>query len=105
MAQYLARTIDDRIERRVTNGAKDRGDISGLRIFGQRVTLECKNYAGQIKAAQWTDEAEIEKGNDDALAGVVFAKRRGTTDPGEQWVLMTAANFVALLTGQRQDGT
>lgn len=103
MAQYLARTIDDRIERRVTNGAKDRGDISGLRIFGQRVTLECKNYRGQIKAAEWTNEAEIEKGNDDALAGVVFAKRRGTTNPGEQWVLMTASNFVALLTGQRQD--
>lgn len=105
MANFLARTIDDRIERRVRNGAKDRGDISGLRVFGKRVTIECKNYRGQIKAAEWVNEAEIERGNDDGLAGVVFAKRRGTSDPGSQWVLMTANEFVALLTGQRQEDT
>lgn len=101
IADYLAATIDDRIDRRVKTGAKDRGDIAGLRHMGQRVVVECKNYGGQIKAAEWTAEADIERGNDDAVAGVVVAKRRGVTDPAEQWVLMTARDLVALVTGVR----
>ena len=42
-------------------------------------------------------------GNDDALAGIVVAKRRAVTDPGSQWVLMTLNDLVALLTGSRPD--
>lgn len=33
-------------------------------------------------------------------AFVVF-KRRGTTDPNEQYVLMSGASLIALLTGER----
>jgi len=40
-------------------------------------------------------------GNDDALVGVVVAKRRGTADPGRWWVHMTVDDLLALLTGQR----
>lgn len=101
VADYLAAHVDDRIDRRVKTGNKDRGDVTGLRHMGGRVVIECKDYGGQIKAAEWTNEAEIERGNDDALAGVVMAKRRGTRKPEEQWVLMTAGDFVALLTGNR----
>ena len=100
---YLAEHIADHIERRVTNGAMDRGDISGLRHMGGRVVVEVKNYGGRLEASTWVNEAEIERGNDDALAGVVVAKRRGTTDPGEQFVLMTLADLVALLTGVRPE--
>lgn len=101
VAGYLAQHVADHIERRVTNGAKDRGDIAGLRAMGGRVVVECKNYGGRIEAATWVNEAEIERGNDDALAGVVVAKRRGTTDPGDQFVLMTLRDLVALTTGTR----
>lgn len=101
VADYLAAHVDDRIDRRVKTGSKDRGDVTGLRHMGGRVVVEAKNYGGQIKAAEWTSEAEIERGNDEALAGVVMAKRRGTQKPEEQWVLMTAGDFVALLTGSR----
>jgi hypothetical protein len=38
VAGYLAEHVDDRVERRARNGAKDRGDISGLRTVGGRRT-------------------------------------------------------------------
>jgi hypothetical protein len=50
---------------------------------------------------QWTAEAQIEAGNDDALVGVVVHKRRGVTDPLQQWVSCTVGDLVAILTGHR----
>jgi hypothetical protein len=91
---------DDRIERRVRNGAKDRGDISGVRIHGQRIVLEIKDCA-RIDLPGWTKEAQIEAGNDDALVGLVVHKRHGVGDPLQQWVTCTVADLVAILTGQR----
>jgi hypothetical protein len=101
IADHLAANVDDRIDRRVKTGAKDRGDIGGLRHMGGRIVIECKDYGGVLKAGPWTAEAEIERGNDDALAGIVIAKRRGTSDPGAQYVLMTVNDLTALLTGER----
>ncbi|MDK7062654.1 hypothetical protein QP290_25705, partial [Escherichia coli] len=44
VADYLAATVDDRIERRVTGGALDCGDIAGVRTpWNDRVVIECKN--------------------------------------------------------------
>ena len=83
------------------SGANDRGDISGLRHMGQRIVLECKDYGGQLKPGPWIEETERERLNDDAGVGIVVAKRRGTTNPGDQFVLMTLADLVALLTGSR----
>lgn len=99
-ADYLSSIVDDRIDRRVKAGNKDRGDIGGVRIYGQRLVLECKNTA-KISLGPWANEAEIERGNDDALAGVIVHKRHGTAGPGKQWVTMTLADFAALLTGNR----
>lgn len=104
IAGYLAAHVDDRIERRAKNGAKDRGDIGGVRATGGgRVVIECKDYGGQIKAGPWLGEAEIERGHDDAIAAAVVAKRRGTADPGAQIVLMTVRDLIALLTGHRPE--
>jgi hypothetical protein len=100
IADYLAAAIDDRIDRRVKNGTKDRGDIGGVRIFGQRVVLECKNTA-KTSLGTWATEAETERGNDDALAGVIVHKRHGKGQPADQWVTLTLADFAALLTGNR----
>jgi hypothetical protein len=106
IAKYLAAHVDERIERRARNGSKDRGDLSGLRVIGGgRLVAELKDYGGRINAGPWMAEADIEAGNDDAIAAVVIAKRRGTTDPGQQWVLTTVADLVTILTGQRpQEG-
>ncbi len=100
ICDYLATHVDDRIDRRVKNGAKDRGDIAGLRIHGQRVVGECKNetrpdLSGALR------EAEVERGNDDALAAVVVHKRHGKGAPADQLVTMRLADFAALLCGAR----
>lgn len=103
VANYLAQTLDDdRIDRRVKTGAKDRGDIGGVRVHGQRLVIEVKACA-RTDLAGWTTEAKTEAGNDDALAGVVISKRRGTTDVSRWYVHMTVAELVALLTGQSPD--
>lgn len=102
IADHLAAKLDDdRIDRRVKTGAKDRGDIAGLRAHGgQRIVIECKDVA-TLALPEWTREAREEAGNDDALVGVVVHKRRGTGDPGKQWVTTTVDELLALLTGQR----
>ena len=102
VTRYLRTTLDDdRIERRRMSGANDRGDISGLRHMGGRIVVECKDYGGRLQPGPWIEETERERLNDSAGIGIVVAKRRGTTAPGEQFVLMTLADLVALLTGSR----
>lgn len=103
IADHLAKTVDDRIDRRVKTGAKDRGDIGGVRVHGQRLVLECKNTM-RINLGTWITEAHAEAGNDDALAGVIVHKRHGKGKPGDQWVTMTVNDLIALMTGEPQDG-
>jgi hypothetical protein len=103
VANYLRDALnDDRIDRRIKHGVKDRGDIAGIRIHGQPLCIEVKDCARQDLPG-WTNEAHIEAGNDDALTGVVIAKRRGTRDPGQYWVHMQVRDLIALITGQRYD--
>lgn len=100
-ADCLARHIDDRIDRKVKSGAKDKGDIANLRMHNQRVTVECKDRGGQFFAAEWAAEGAVERENDGGLAWVVIAKRRGTADPLRQWVLMEVGELIALINGNR----
>lgn len=77
VADYLAGMLeDDRIDRMPLHGSKDRGDIAGVRLHGQRVVVECKNTA-KMDLAGWLREMEAEMGNDDAAYGLVIHKRRG----------------------------
>lgn len=102
VADYLAEHVDDRIDRRVKTGAKDRGDIGGLRHMGQRIVVEAKNTS-RINLGVWASEAEIQRGNDDAGVGITVHKRHGKGQPADQWVTLTLADFVALLTGQPKE--
>lgn len=103
VAAYLAVHLDDdRIERRAPSGAKDRGDVTGLRHMGGRVVVECKDEA-RVKVGPWLNEAETERGNDDALVALVVSKRHGIADLSQQPVLLTLGDLVALLTGTRPD--
>ena len=88
VANILADKIDDRIDRRVKTGAKDKGDIAGIRHHGRRIIVECKNTA-KISLGTWINEAHEEAVNDDALCGVIAHKRHGRGDPLDQWVTMT----------------
>lgn len=104
VADYLAQALgDDRVDRMVRRGANDRGDITGVRIHGKPLALECKNVT-RMSLSEWIDEAHREAGNADALAGLVVSKRHGVGDPGSQWVHMEVRDLVALITGQTQEG-
>lgn len=103
VARFLAGALDDdRIERRAKNGSKDRGDINSVRtVLGGRVVVECKDVR-KMNLSGWVDEAEVERGNDDAVVGVVVHKRagRGEKSMGEQYVTMTLAGLAVLLGGE-----
>jgi hypothetical protein len=104
IADGLAEALEDtRIDRKVKTGAKDKGDIANVRHHtGQKIVIECKDRGGQFYAAEWVGEAEAERINDEALAGIVVAKRKGVTDPLSQYVVMTVSELVALLRGDRK---
>lgn len=107
IADYMSQQVDDRIDRKVKTGAADKGDIGGVRLSpalrGGRVTVECKDYGGRLLPGTWLAEVAVERGNDDGVVGVVIAKRRGLTDPGDQLVIMTVRDLCALLTGIRPE--
>jgi hypothetical protein len=104
VVRYLAAHLDDRIERRARNGAKDRGDISGIRLpvslGGGRVVAELKDRR-DFSLSQWYRQADIERGNDDAVVGLIIHKRHGVAAPGQQWVTSTVDDLIALLSGAR----
>lgn len=102
IADALKLHVSEFIDRRVKTGAKDRGDIANLRAAGARLVVECKDSA-RMAIGTWLAEAEVERGNDDALAGVVIFKRTGKGNPLDQVVLMTLADFIAILTGVRPE--
>lgn len=99
-ARFLAEALQsDHIERRAKSGARDRGDIAGVRHpGGGRVVIECKDTA-KLDLPGWLREAERERLNDGAEFGVAMFKKRGTAVPGEQYVVMDAATFARLLGG------
>lgn len=100
---------DDRIERRVKHGGKDTGDLSGLRIHGQRLVVECKDYTSRERMGAWLEEADVERGNDDSLAGAVLSHMRGVSADRrnlmrmlDQPVTMRYRDYLAMLCGSRE---
>lgn len=103
VVEYLNRTLGGSQAHRLgLKGSMDEGDVWGLFAHGQRVVVECKDVA-RMALSQWVGEAEDERGNADALAGVVVHKRRGfgPARMGGTYVTMTLADLVAICTGAR----
>lgn len=76
------------------SGAQDRGDV---RLGdGISVVIEAKNEKS-IDCAGYIKEVEAEMKNANAEVGFAWIKRRGTTDPGKYYVLMTGEVVVKLL--------
>lgn len=97
VADYLAEVLDnEHIDRQVKTGAHDKGDIRGVTIGGHKLAIEVKDVATQA-LPQWTREAQVEAENLGAVAGIVVSKRRGTQDPGQQWVHMTLQDLVKII--------
>lgn len=101
LADYLSAHIDDRIDRRVKTGAKDRGDIAALRApHGGRIVVEAKNTA-KATLGPHHDEADEERRNDDALVALLAHKRHGVAAIGRQWITCTVDDLIALIVGER----
>lgn len=96
LGNYLSEAID----KQPKMGAKDHGDIANVRdSYKRKIVVECKDYGGRLQPPQWLREAAVETDNAMAYAGVVVAKRKGTTNPGEQFVLMDVDTLIRLLQG------
>lgn len=105
MADYFSHELGDAdVDRQVKTGRNDKGDIRGIRIHGQKVVVEAKNTVRYGDISEALKEAEVERGNADALAAVVVAKRKGKGKPADQMVYMTARDFMALISGTRPEG-
>lgn len=102
VADYLAKHVNPDIEQRKLSGAKDRGDIGNLKVGGNRLVVEVKNTS-KLEVSSFLGEAEQERINDNALAGIVVAKRHGKGKPEDQLVMMTLQDFVAIITGTRPE--
>lgn len=99
VADWLAAHVDDRIDRRVKTGGKDKGDLAGWRHpDGRRIVAELKDTA-RLDLSGWVREAETERVNDGAAAAVVIHKRRGRGNPADQYVTCTLRDLVALIHG------
>lgn len=99
VATYLATQLNQpAIERRHLTGVNDRGDITGFFVEGNRVVVECKNYGGRLEPSTWLRELETEMFNDNAQLGFVVAKRKGVTDTGKQYVLLTLDDLIRFIT-------
>jgi hypothetical protein len=97
-ADYWRDYWDDRIDRRVKTGAHDKGDLANVRVRQgkHRLVVECKNER-KIDLAGWVTEAQDEAVNDEALIGIVVAKRKGRANPKDQYVIMTQGDLLKLL--------
>jgi len=89
VVRYL-RDIWPAVERRSLAGSQDRGDIAGL----PGIVIEVKNEKRMTLAA-YVEEAYREAMPSEIA--VVWHKRRGRGSPGEWYVTMDGAAFVALL--------
>lgn len=99
IADYLRETLkDDSIDRQVKTGSRDLGDIRGVTdAHGNPIAVECKDYGGRLHPTAWIREAHTEAANKNTNTGIIIAKRRGTTQPGDQWVITTLKDLTHLI--------
>lgn len=99
IADYLKETLgDDSIDRQVKTGSRDLGDIRGVTdAHGNPIAIECKDYGGRLHPTTWIREAHTEAANKNTNTGIIIAKRRGTTRPGDQWVITTLEDLTHLI--------
>ena len=102
IADHLNDRLPGRIDKQPRTGAKDRGDIAGVTTTdGRPIAIECKNVT-RTQLANWIHEAHTEADNLGAAAGIIIHKRHGRSAPDCQWVTMTVADLIAILSNQER---
>jgi hypothetical protein len=90
---YLQKCGWPTVERLPLSGSSDRGDLAGI----PGVVIEAKSENDWTHLGVAIREAEAERVNARAEVGVVWRKRIGKTAAADGYVVMTGAQFVALL--------
>ena len=98
VAEYL-RARGLRVQRIPAGATADEGDL--FVSDGAWPAIQCKNHA-KFDLAGWVRDAEEQAVNANRMAGIVWAKKRGTTDPGRCYVIMTGDAFTKLMMGGNQ---
>ena len=93
--ELLARKFFQKRELTRTHIGNDDPDII-ITAMGHAIAVECKNHAS-ISLAQWWKQADEAAEKYNAEAAVIFHKRKGKTEGGDQWVTMSAEHFERLL--------
>jgi len=85
------------VDRTRAGWADDRGDIHGVSSpSGHPFVFECKNHV-RLNLSGWVSELLTEIDNAGGMAGVLVHKRRGTTDPSQQYATLPFGMLVQLL--------
>jgi hypothetical protein len=93
VTEYL-RARGKRAQRIPAGAADDQADIF---VFDPSwPAIQVKNHA-KFDLAGWVRDAEQQAHNAGRYAGIVWAKKRGTTDPGRCYVIMTGDAFMTLM--------
>lgn len=81
-----------RVDRTRAGWSDDRGDIHGI----EGVTLECKNHI-RMALSGWIAELLTECENNQTTIGAVIHKKKGVTNPADQYATLPLGKFVQLL--------
>jgi hypothetical protein len=90
ICDYLAHAIP--CERIPAGATLDRGDL-----WTPSAAIQCKNHR-TISLGSWIDQTIAQQSNACKPLHALAIKRKGTTDPGSQLVVMTLAQFRSILT-------
>ncbi len=97
VTEYL-RARGLRVQRIPAGSDADEGDL--FVSDARWPAIQCKNHA-KLDLAGWVRDAEEQAVNAHRVAGIVWAKKRGTTDPGRCYVIMTGDAFMTLMGGEQ----
>lgn len=81
-----------RAERRIPGMTRDTGDIVGV----AGTVIECKNQR-RLELGAWFSQMEREQFEAEEELGALFIKRRGTTDVGHHYVVVSGWTWLELM--------
>lgn len=101
VAEYLRLATGMNVERNPLYGDGDRGDLRGLKIKDEPVTIECKNTK-KLELSDFLKQAEKEAANNLSDYGIVIWKRPkiGIDNPiktADHAVIMTLSTFTQIV--------
>lgn len=97
VTEYL-RARGLRVQRIPAGATDDEGDL--FVSDPSWPAIQCKNHA-TFDLSGWVRDAEQQAINANRNTGIVWAKKRGTTDPGRCYVIMTGDALMVLMGGEQ----